>query len=237
MLKNLSSIAALCLMTAFFLSCGSEGGNGGGGVDKLASETDSVSYAIGQDIATNLQSQGIDINIEAIYQAMKDVGSGDALLTQEDARQVMMNFQMKMQAKAQADQAAKGQENLEKGQAFLEQNKSAEGVQVHPSGMQYIVMTPGTGASPTVDDEVTIHYKGTLIDGTEFDSSYSRGEPASFPLKNLVQGWQIALPMMKEGGKWKIFLPTDLGYGAQAPPNIGPNQALIFEIELIKVGA
>ena len=231
MSSKISVFVAVALAIVFTWGCKSEGG----GFNGLTNETDSASYAIGMDMGKNLQDQDILLNPDALAQGIKDASSGEGKFTEDQIRDIIMSFQQNAQKNQQSKSDAKGQENLAKGLQFLEQKKTEEGVTAHESGLAYKVLTPGTGKSPTLSDQVKIHYRGTLIDGTEFDSSYKRGQPATFPLANLIKGWQIAMPLMKEGGKWEIYVPQELAYGPQAPPNIGPNQALVFEIELFEV--
>ena len=205
------------------------------GVKKLESKQDSISYAIGANIGGQI-GKDYEVNFDALAQGMADGLAGeDKMLDENQLREVMNTFQQEMQRKVQERKEMEAVNNQKKGEEFLAENKDKPGVKSHESGMQYKVLKAGTGASPTVDNTVKIHYKGTLIDGTEFDSSYSRGEPATFPLKNLIKGWQIAVTMMKEGGKWELYLPADLAYGQNGPPSIGPNQVLIFTIELLEV--
>lgn len=190
--------------------------------------TDSLSYIVGNDLGRNFTAQKLEINPDALVQGILDAMEGTESITPEQAQQFMQTFQSRV-----VEEQAAG--NIAKGKDFMEANKAKEGVVTHESGLQYKVLSEGKGQSPTVADQVTIHYRGTLIDGTEFDSSYSRGEPTTFPLGNLIKAWQIAMPMMKVGGKWEIYCPPDIAYGNQAPPSIGPGQTLIFTIELFEV--
>jgi FKBP-type peptidyl-prolyl cis-trans isomerase FklB len=212
---------------------------GGAGDVALSTKQDSLGYAIGSDIGKNLKMQNIDVALPALYKGLEDAFSGKpGLLTEEQTKAVIMSFQRDMQMKMQQERMAKAGGNLTQANEFLAQNKTKPGVIEHPSGLQYEVIKEGKGKSPTINDQVTTHYHGTLVDGTVFDSSVERGEPSSFPLGGVIQAWQIILPMMKEGGKVKIYCPPALGYGEMGMgEKIGPNMALIFEIELIKVGA
>lgn len=195
----------------------------------LQNELNKVSYVIGTQIAQNFKRQDIEINIESLMWGLKDAMEGKKLaLSQDENRQVMLNFQTRMTAKLVA-------KNLTEGIAFLEVNKAKEGVQVLPSGLQYKVIKEGTGKIPTVDDKVKTHYRGTLINGTEFDSSYKRNKPAEFPVKGVIKGWTEALLLMKQGSKWELYIPPNLAYGEQGRPGIPPNSTLIFEIELLEV--
>lgn len=192
-----------------------------------------ISYIIGRDMAANLKKQGIEIEAEAFLKGLKEVIAGEpSSLSQQDIQMAMMALQQEMQQK----QGAKGSENQKAGEAFLAENKGKEGVKTLPSGLQYQVLQEGTGKSPAASDKVTTHYHGTLIDGTVFDSSYERGQPATFPVNGVIAGWTEALQLMKEGAKWRLFIPADLAYGAQGAGDvIGPNTTLIFDVELISV--
>ncbi|MHC2993542.1 membrane protein [Pontibacter sp. HJ8] len=192
-----------------------------------------ISYIIGRDMATNLKKQGIEIEAESFTKGLKEVLAGQpSSLSQEEVQQAMMQLQHEMTQK----QGAQGSENQKEGEAFLAQNKNKDGVQTLPSGLQYQVLKEGTGKSPSASDKVTTHYHGTLIDGTVFDSSYERGQPATFPVNGVIAGWTEALQLMKEGAKWRLFIHSDLAYGSQgAGDAIGPNTALIFDVELISV--
>jgi FKBP-type peptidyl-prolyl cis-trans isomerase FklB len=196
-------------------------------------QQEKISYIIGRDMATNLKKQGIEIEAESFTKGLKEVLAGQpSSLSQEEVQQAMMQLQQEMTQK----QGAQGSENQKEGEAFLAQNKNKEGVQTLPSGLQYQVLKEGTGKSPSASDKVTTHYHGTLIDGTVFDSSYERGQPATFPVNGVIAGWTEALQLMKEGAKWRLFIPSDLAYGSQgAGDAIGPNTALIFDVELISV--
>lgn len=192
-----------------------------------------ISYIIGRDMATNLKKQGIDIDAGSFMSGLKEVLEGKpSSLSQQEVQQAMMALQQEMTQK----QSASGSENKEAGEAFLAENKNKEGVKTLPSGLQYQVLEEGSGKSPSAADTVTTHYHGTLIDGTVFDSSYERGQPATFPVNGVIAGWTEALQLMKEGAKWRLFIPSELAYGAQgAGGDIGPNSTLIFDVELISV--
>ena len=192
-----------------------------------------ISYIIGRDMASNLRKQGIDIEAESFIKGMKEALEGKpSSLSQEEVQQAMMALQQEMARK----QDASGSDNKQAGEAFLAENKNKEGVKTLPSGLQYQVLQEGSGKSPSRTDTVTTHYHGTLIDGTVFDSSYQRNEPATFPVNGVIAGWTEALQMMKEGAKWRLFIPSNLAYGAQgAGSDIGPNSTLIFDVELLSV--
>jgi FKBP-type peptidyl-prolyl cis-trans isomerase FklB len=200
---------------------------------QLTNLKDKISYVIGRDMAENLRKQGIDVEAEAFVQGMKEVMAGKpSALSPAEVQQAMMALQQSISQKQQG----KGTDNKKVGEDFLAQNKTKEGVKTLPSGLQYQILEPGKGKSPSKTDKVTTHYHGTLIDGTVFDSSYERGQPATFPVNGVIAGWTEALQLMQEGAKWRLFIPSDLAYGARgAGQDIGPNTALIFDVELISV--
>ncbi len=196
-----------------------------------------MSYIIGMDLGRNFQKQTIDIDPDILAQGIKDgLSGGKALLSEQEVRETLAAFQTEMVAK-QAELAKKmGEKNKKEGEAFLAENQKKEGVKTLPSGLQYRVIQAGTGKSPKATDEVTAHYRGTLIDGTEFDSSYRRGKPETLPIGGVIAGWTEALQLMQEGAKWQLFVPSNLAYGERgAGRDIGPHATLIFEIELISV--
>ncbi len=203
----------------------------------LQTEKDKVSYSIGVDIGNTLKRQSIDVNLDLVTRGLKDaMTGGKMLMTEEQIVETVTNFRKEMMAKQQEQAKRLGEKNKKEGEAFLEENKKKEGVQTLPSGLQYKVIKPGTGKKPKSTDTVTTHYRGTLIDGTEFDSSYKRGAPVTFPVDGVIPGWTEALQLMQEGAKWQLFLPPNLAYGERgAGHDIGPNATLIFEVELISV--
>jgi FKBP-type peptidyl-prolyl cis-trans isomerase FklB len=160
-------------------------------------------------------------------------------MTDEEVKTAISGLQKDLQAKQQERAKVQGEKNKKEGEAFLAQNKTKAGVKTLPSGLQYKVITEGKGKTPKANDTVTVQYKGTLIDGTEFDSSYKRGQPATFPVNGVIKGWTEALQLMKEGSKWQLFIPADLAYGASGTPGgpIGPNAVLIFDVELVSIKA
>ena len=203
----------------------------------LKTDKDKVSYSIGLDIGTNFKRQSVDLDQKALAAGIADgMSGGKPLLTEDEVRKVLAQFQQQMAAKAQQMAQQLADKNLKEGEVFLAENKKKKGVVTLPSGLQYRVITAGTGKIPKATDTVTTHYRGTLIDGTEFDSSYKRGEPASFPVNGVVKGWTEALQLMKVGSKWQLVIPSNLAYGPQgAGQAIGPNATLIFEIELLSI--
>ncbi len=200
-------------------------------------DQDQLNYTFGYSLGNNFKKQGIEINVDMLVKGMKDALSGSqALLSQQEMSGVLKNFQKEQMAKRMAARQASTEKNLKAGQTFLAENKTKEGVVTLPSGLQYKVITPGTGKTPKATDKVKTHYRGTLIDGTEFDSSYKRGKPATFPVNGVIKGWTEALQLMKEGAKWQLFIPPDLAYGKRGAGNkIGANATLIFDIELISI--
>lgn len=232
MKKSVIYVSAL-LFAAIAISCQQ---NGAVKNVKLETQIDSASYAIGVLVGANNKQQlenapeGDKMNIEIMAAAFRTASLGeDQLLTQEEANNVVRSY-----FENAGNRVA--QENLEEGNAFLEQNKSREGVVTTESGLQYEVLTEGTGEKPTAQDRVRVHYHGTLIDGTVFDSSVDRGEPAVFGVGQVISGWTEALQLMPVGSKWKVYIPSELGYGERgAGGDIGPNAALIFEVELLEI--
>jgi FKBP-type peptidyl-prolyl cis-trans isomerase FklB len=199
----------------------------------LKNQKDKMSYIIGMDIGSNLKKQSIDIEPAFLARGIKDaLAGGKPLLTEQEIQETMGIFQKEMMAKQQA----MANKNKKEGEAFLNENKKKEGIKTLPSGLQYKVIKEGTGKKPKLTDTVTAHYRGTLIDGTEFDTSYKRGQPANFQVSGVIPGWTEALQLMGEGAKWQLFVPSNLAYGERgAGAVIGPNATLIFEVELISV--
>ncbi len=204
---------------------------------KLTSQKDSISYSIGMDIGKNLKNQSIAVEPFVLARGIKDIlDSNQTLLTEEETQLVMMELQKQLMAKHEEKKSVEKEKNKIEGEAFLAENKKDKDVITLPSGLQYKVITVGTGPKPKSTETVSVHYSGTLIDGTEFDSSFKRGEPATFPVTGVIQGWVEALQLMPVGSKWKLFIPSDLAYGERGAGGvIGPNATLIFEIELLSI--
>ena len=206
--------------------------------NSLSSFEDSVSYAIGLNIGNDLNKSG-DFSFAAglLSRGIMDaVNQEDAALTMEEAQGLVMSFQQRMMAKQQEDQMKKAQENKAEGDSFLAENKSKEGVITTESGLQYKVLTEGSGSSPTAQDRVSVHYEGRLINGEVFDSSIQRGVPTEFNVGGVIKGWTEALLLMKPGSKWQLYIPSELAYGSQGSgPQIGPNATLIFDVELLEI--
>ena len=205
--------------------------------DALKTEQQKLGYAIGMNIGMNMKQQAIEADPDQIAAGMMAALKGEeTLLSQQEMAQILTAYQQEMQMKQMAEAAAVAEENTKKAEAFLAENSKKDGVKTLPSGLQYKVISSGSGASPKPESMVEVHYKGTLIDGTEFDSSYKRGEPASFPVGGVIPGWTEALQLMQEGAKWELVIPPALAYGERgAPPVIPPNSALVFEVELLKI--
>jgi len=223
--------AALCAAVAF------SGPVFAADAPALKGDKEKLSYSIGMDIGGNLKRQSIEVDPDVLAKGIKDsYTGGKTLLTDEQARQAILDFQKQMMEKRAEAARKQGEKNKAEGEKFLAENGKKEGVNTLPSGLQYKELAPGTGKIPTANDTVTTHYKGALIDGTEFDSSYKRGEPVTVPVSGVIAGWAEALQLMKEGAKWQIFIPPDLAYGERgAGQEIGPNATLIFEVELISI--
>ncbi|PHR94815.1 MAG: hypothetical protein COA78_31500 [Blastopirellula sp.] len=199
---------------------------------KLETTTQKASYIIGQNMGSGLAADSVPIDFEALMQGFKDALAGKpSVLTPEESQATMTAFQ----AIVQEVQKKKAEEASKKDIAYLAANKKKEGVVTTESGLQYKILKPGTGATPKPEDTVVCHYKGTFLDGKEFDSSYSRNEPASFPVLQVIKGWTEALQLMKVGAKWQLTIPGNLAYGPQGRSGIPPNAVLLFDIELLEI--
>lgn len=191
---------------------------------------DKASYGLGMSIGESLLKDGLhDLDLDIFVQGVKDRVAGTSKIPVEESQKALQTYYSEMQN-------AKSSKNIELGKQFMESNGKKDGIVSLASGMQYEVLNAGTGPKPKATDKVTTHYHGTLVDGTVFDSSVQRGQPASFPVNGVIQGWVEALQLMETGSKWRLFIPPNLAYGAQgSPPVIGPNATLIFEVELISI--
>jgi FKBP-type peptidyl-prolyl cis-trans isomerase FkpA/FKBP-type peptidyl-prolyl cis-trans isomerase FklB len=197
-----------------------------------------VNYVVAQNMAQNFKQGGLTIEPDAFALALRDVRDGvESRLTEEEKATVMQTFQEQAMAKREAEQKALSEKNIAEGTAYLEANKAKEGVTVTESGLQYRVITEGTGVVPTATDSVSVHYSGKLLDGTEFDSSIARGEPVTFDVTGVIAGWTEALQLMPKGSKWELVIPSDLAYGPGGNGPIPPNSVLVFEVELLEVNA
>lgn len=203
----------------------------------LVNDEDKLSYAIGNDIGKGFKKQDIKINFDAVREGIKNVTNGEeVLMTDEEIKKVFEANQKKMMEKQMNAAKSAGEKNQKEGKEFLEKKKKETGVKETKSGLLYKVIKEGTGKQPKLENKVTVHYKGTLIDGKEFDSSYKRKQPATFPLNGVIKGWQEGVQLMKEGAKFEFYVPSDLAYGPKgAGADIGPDSTLIFEVELLKV--
>jgi FKBP-type peptidyl-prolyl cis-trans isomerase FklB len=197
--------------------------------DPFPSIKEKASYAIGVSVGASIKGQSLDVDLTFLLKGIQETLEGKAALNQKDAMEAIRAYQGEASKRA-------GEKNKKDGEAFLAENKVKEGVETLPSGLQYKVVTAGAGEKPKATDTVKTHYRGTLIDGTEFDSSYSRNEPATFPVNGVIKGWTEALQLMGVGSKWMLFVPSNLAYGERgSPPRIGPNSTLIFEVELLAI--
>lgn len=203
----------------------------------METSKDKLSYVIGRQVGGDFKNQGMDLNLELFKQGIESVYQGaESLISQEESLKVLQDFQKDLQDKRLKEQEKASQANIDLANDFFEKNKSADGVVSLDSGLQYKVLESGSGDSPTASCTVRTHYEGTLLSGEVFDSSYQRGEPISFPVNGVIQGWQQALPLMKTGDVWELYIPSDLAYGPMgSPPVIGPHAALKFKIELLEV--
>jgi len=204
---------------------------------ELKDQKDKESYSLGYQFGQNLKGQGVEINLDVYTSGIRDaLGGKEPSMSQEEIHATILELQKRITAALQKEFKEKAEKNLAESKAFLEENKKKEGIKTLPSGLEYKVITDGTGKTPKATDTVTVNYRGTLINGAEFDSSYKRGQPATFQVKAVIPGWTEALQLMKEGSKWQLFIPPELAYGERpAGPQIPPNSALIFEVELLAV--
>jgi len=203
----------------------------------LKTQKDKTSYAMGMNFGTGLRKQSIDIDPAIVARGLRDsFSNGKTLLTEDEARAVLTQLQGELRKKQQDMAQQLGDANKKEGTEFLEANKTKDGVVTLPSGLQYRVLQEGTGPKPAPTDTVVCNYRGTLLNNTEFDSSYKRGQPATFPVNGVIKGWTEALQLMPVGSKWQLFIPAELAYGERSPGGlIGPNSTLIFEVELLSI--
>ncbi len=203
----------------------------------LKTEKDKLNYGLGVGVVRNFQRQGVDFDLELVIAGMRDTLSGKKLLmTEEELQTIMTAFQKDLIQKQTEAAKAKAEKNKKEGEPFLAENSKKQGVVTLPSGLQYQILKEGEGKKPTIDDTVICNYRGILLDGTEFDSSYKRNQPTTFALKSVIKGWSEALQLMPVGSKWQLFVPSNLAYGeASAGPQIGANATLIFDVELLSI--
>jgi FKBP-type peptidyl-prolyl cis-trans isomerase len=205
----------------------------------LKTQKEKASYALGMKIGGDLRRQTVNTAVDPALTArgLKDALAGTKpLLTEDEEKAALMQLQTEIRTKQEAKAKEASAPNRKDGEAYLATNKGKDGVVTLPDGLEYKILTAGTGPKPTASDTVTVNYKGTLIDGTEFDSSYKRGQPATFPVGGVIKGWTEALQLMPVGSKWQLFIPTDLAYGDAGRPGIPPGATLVFEVELISIG-
>jgi FKBP-type peptidyl-prolyl cis-trans isomerase FklB len=221
-----------CLAIGVVSGCGRQMA---GGATKLASSDDSVSYIIGYKMGENLKQQSVPVNPELIFRGLSAGMAGTGSSMSDSVMQaVMMGFQVRMMGIQHQKDSVAGIGNRKTGDQFLADNKGKDGVKTTPSGLQYRVLKEGAGPHPKPTSQVTVHYKGTLLDGKQFDSSYDRGQPATFTLNQVIPGWTEGVQLMTAGSKYQFWIPSDLGYGPQgSPPTIPPNATLVFEVELL----
>ena len=236
MFNKLPAVIASIGLTVVLTACNEQNSAKADAV-KLDTQTNKASYSIGVQMGTQVSMIKDLINEDAIIMGFRDSLSGkDSQLSTEEMQTAMQEFQKSMMQQQQQEQQNVANANKAEGEKFLADNKTKEGVVTTESGLQYKIITAGTGESPTATDTVVTHYSGTLIDGKLFDSSYKRNSPATFPVNGVIKGWTEALQLMKVGSKWQLFIPSELAYGDKsAGSDIGPNQVLIFEIELLEV--
>jgi FKBP-type peptidyl-prolyl cis-trans isomerase FklB len=203
----------------------------------LKTQKDKFSYALGMNLGASLHKQSVPVDPAVLARGLRDaLAGGKTLLTEDEARATLMEVQSDLRKKQQETMQLAGDANKKEGEAFLAANKGKEGVVTLPNGLQYKILKQGTGPKPAASDSVVCNYRGTLINGTEFDSSYKRGQPATFPVSGVIKGWTEALPLMPVGSKWQLFIPSELAYAERgAGPDIGPNATLIFEVELLSI--
>jgi FKBP-type peptidyl-prolyl cis-trans isomerase FklB len=204
----------------------------------LKTQKDKASYALGMSIGLGLHKQGVGVDPAVVARGLRDaMAGGKTLLTEDEMRAALKKLQDDVHSAQEAKAHAAGDASRKQGEAFLAANKSKDGVVALPDGLQYKILTAGNGPKPSASDTVTVNYRGTLINGTEFDSSYKRGQPASFPVGGVIKGWTEALQLMPVGSKWQLFIPADLAYGDRgAGGDIGPGETLVFEVELLSIG-
>ena len=203
----------------------------------LKTPKDKFSYALGMNLGASLHKQSVDVDPSIVAQGLRAaLAGGKTLLTQEEAQAALMEVQNELRKKQQEKMQVAGEANKKEGEAFLASNKAKEGVVTLPSGLEYKILKEGNGPKPTASDSVVCNYRGTLINGTEFDSSYKSGQPATFPVNGVIKGWTEALQLMPVGSKWQLFVPSSLAYAERgAGGDIGPNATLIFEVELLSI--
>ena len=232
-MQNFTRLTSVIVLSSGLYACN----DGSSKTQPLESLQQKASYSYGVDVATRLKQQGIELDVNALNQGIADAYNGGELaLSEEDRTQAKTDFQTELRNNLVKQQNDTSEKNLADGKAFLEENAKKPGVVTTDSGLQYKILTTGEGKQPKDSDTVTTHYKGTLIDGREFDSSYKRDKPASFPVKGVIKGWTEALQLMHVGDKWQLYIPSELAYGATKRSElIQANSTLIFELELLGI--
>lgn len=247
-MKKYRSAFAVLMMSAVFMGTYSEQSQSEDSVDKDAVPAekqkdfkdlhDRYSYAYGADLAEKFEAEDVQLNVDMMAAAMKDVfEDGEMKMSAGEVAATIDIYMQIHEKKKEAENAVTAEKNKEEGEAFLADNAEKEDIVVTDSGLQYRIITQGTGdRQPTANDMVTVHYKGTFVDGTEFDSTYEREEPFNIRVKNLIEGWSEALQLMSEGSRWELYIPADIAYGEEGQePYVGPNATLIFEVELLEI--
>ncbi len=230
------SLLLLLLLVFAFVSCSGERSS----ITKksLKEDKDKISYTIGYDLGKKFTSDDIEINLKAFFKGIEDaVDKKDSFFEDSEMKKLMSEFRKDLMKKKRKKRDELTVKNLKEGEEFLKQNKTADGVITLPSGLQYKIIKEGTGVRPKATDRVVVNYRGTTLDGKEFDSSYKRGRPATFGLNQIIKGWSEALKLMKTGSKWKLFIPSKIAYGSKGDRNMGSNATLLFDIELLKIAA
>lgn len=232
-----AAVMGLTMSTAIAAGATTEAATAAPSATSLTTDVDKLSYSIGADLGRNFKKQGIDISPAAMAKGLQDgISGGQLLLTDQQMREVLNKFQKDLMAKRTAEFNKKAEDNKSKGESFLSQNKTKEGVVSLASGLQYKVIQKGDGAKPSKDDTVTVDYSGSLIDGQIFDSTEKTGKPATFKVSQVIPGWTEALQLMPAGSTWEVYVPASLAYGPRSVGGpIGPNETLIFKIHLISV--
>jgi len=232
-MQNFTRLTGIIVVSASLYACNDKSSD----TQPLETLEQKASYSFGVDVATRLKQQGVKLDVKALNQGIKDAYTGSKLaLTEEESLQAKTAFQTQLRDAMLKEQSVVGEKNLAEGKAFLEENAKKPDIITTDSGLQYKIITTGDGKQPKETDTVSTHYKGTLIDGREFDSSYKRDAPASFPVKGVIKGWTEALQLMHVGDKWQLFVPSELAYGATKRSElIEANSTLIFEIELLSI--
>lgn len=231
----MKKVSVSVLIAALFLGAGLSAGSGDE-LREIKTQKDKVSYSLGYQIGGDFRRQGLDITPELVVKGIQDaISDTEPAYSKREMREILVDLKKAVVTADRSDREKKAMKNLEAGRAFLADNEKREGVHTLASGLQYRVLRDGSGAVPDLASMVDVHYRGTLIDGSEFDSSYKRKEPATFRVSQSIAGWKEALQLMKEGSKWELYIPPELAYGEGGTGRIGPNSALIFEVELISV--